>query len=526
MNFRQWFSSTSIANTPATFTSATLDNVIAPVINGANYTAFETGDGWFTIRDIFIFGEVPKGVKEAPEDVKGQRMAQMVANSRVKYENEKYAAPAHKGHHKMLEFQDPEFLGFVLPKRVGQIMLDGKLQDAVFGDVKLKASAFERVLKGELPYVSPEVDWNKWEFSSLSFLDSKPPHFKGPLITIGEVIKDPTARFEVESSTVKGKFMADAAPKKDDENEKKGAKFAGKKGKAKMDAGAGDGDAGGDAGDSGDAGDAGGDASGDAGFDGGGDGGDAGFDDGGDGAFKALGSRVAKMEAGFEAMDKSLGNIHFKMGLPYKGAYMQAETFKKPSSNAPREQDGGAGVTKGSQAQNNIKFENDPEARAKFAALEMQTKALEDKIAKRELEETIQKRVTAAFEDLKGYPLTDTVKTDIAEFAKDENLLKRYVASVKAQTPKDPPKSVAAFQAVGMSVKPVTGTDPDIAEFQAQGPEKAEAAIRYAMAYEAWKNSPAAKFSRFRSDRKAFIKEYMAMDATGHALDSILPGGF
>src|SRR5689334_14733696 len=155
MNFGQWFG-TKTASNSVTFNSTVLDNVTPPVINGANYTAFETGDGWFTIRDIFIFGEVPKGTKEAPEDVKGQRMAQMVANSRVKYEKEKYAAPAHKGHHKMLEFQDPEFLGFVLPKRVGQIMLDGKLQDAVFGDVKVKASAFERILKGELPYVSPE----------------------------------------------------------------------------------------------------------------------------------------------------------------------------------------------------------------------------------------------------------------------------------------------------------------------------------------------------------------------------------
>jgi hypothetical protein len=30
------------------------------------------------------------------------------------------------------------------------------------------------------------------------------------------------------------------------------------------------------------------------------------------------------------------------------------------------------------------------------------------------------------------------VKADIAEFAGDANLLKRYVAAIKVQTPKDP----------------------------------------------------------------------------------------
>ena len=485
----------------------------SPKINGAGYTAFDTGDGYITIKDILIFAEVAKGEKDAPEDVKGPRMQEMVNYSTAKYQQDKYAAPVHKGHHKPLEFADPEFLGFVLPKRVGKTFLDGIHQDAVFGDVKVKRSAFNRIQAGELPFCSPEVDWIKWEFSSLSFLDSKPPHFKGPLITIGEVIKDSTATFTVDKSKIGGQFMAMPIGKEKDENsgaaEKalKSKDALEKEAKGNMDAG---GDAGGaaDAGSGGDAGDAG--ASGDSG-------GDAGFTD--------IASRVVKMEAGFAALDKHMATVHFKMGMPYKGAYMQADAYHKPNTMVPKEDITGGGVTKASGTQNVVRFEDDPTAMAKFAALEAQTKKLEDRLTAKDAEEAKASRISKAFEDLKGWPVTDKAKAGIAKFADQPEQLATFIDVYKSSVPKDAPKSVAAFQAAGINMKPMEGNDPDIAEFQALGQDKAEAAIRYGMGFDVWRGSPLAKFSDLKNDRKKFIKFYMSVDSTGHALDSILPGG-
>ena len=38
-------------------------------IKGANYTAIDTGDGYFTLKDFPLMSEVKKGTKGAPKDV-------------------------------------------------------------------------------------------------------------------------------------------------------------------------------------------------------------------------------------------------------------------------------------------------------------------------------------------------------------------------------------------------------------------------------------------------------------------------
>jgi hypothetical protein len=436
----------------ASFSSAATLETPPVKINGAEYTAVDTKDGFFTLKDVLFFGEVPKGEKNAPEDVKSERMQQMVASALAKYEKEKFAAPSHKGHHKAIAFEDPEFLGFMLPKRVGKTVLDGKEQDAIFGDLKLKASAFERVKKGELPYLSPEVDWETWQFSSMALLDSMPPHFKGPLITVGKIMEDASAKFTVDATTSQGKFMA-LKEKKEGDPKESGEKEEG-----------------------------------------------------------GIEERLEHLEASFATIDKSLADVFFKMGMPYKGAQMGDKGYMhKQDSSAPKEDD-----TKGNTVSEKTKFEDDPAVMAKFAAQDASMKALEAKIAAKDLEDAKKARTAAAFEELKDYPLTQVGKDGIAKFADDADKLKVFVDVLKAQTPKNSPKSVSEFEASAKPATPaINGADPDLAEFQLKRPNDMPAILKYAEYHAAWKTSKASfGASDELKNRKTFIEIMMKIDPT------------
>ena len=165
-------------------------------IAGGIYDAIDTGDGFVLVKNVPIMGAVAKGVKNAPENIDGAWQKKAVERAQFDYRGGRFAAPIHKGHHKQIAFEDPEFLGFVLPSGVGRMALEGEEQDVMFADYKLKKSAFERAQKGELPYASVEPDWEKGEIQSLALLDSKPPHFKLPLFTGFNLKADPTAKFE------------------------------------------------------------------------------------------------------------------------------------------------------------------------------------------------------------------------------------------------------------------------------------------------------------------------------------------
>lgn len=472
----------------ATFSSSVTPEISPIKIEGAQYNAIDTCDGYFTLQDVLFFGEVPKGEKGAPEDVKKERMTEMVKGATEKYTNEKFAAPTHKGHHKAIAFEDPEFLGFMMPRRVGKTTLDGKEQDAIFGDLKLKASAFERVKKGELPFLSPEIDWASWRFSSMALLDSMPPHFKGPLITVGSVKQDANAKFTVGATLSKGQFMALDANKIDGKEEKANED----KHKRELDIVKKD-------------------EHEDTETDGGSN---------EDHRYKELHERLSKMEASYSEMDKHMAGVHFKMGLPYKGAQMGADlAIKKSDSSAPADDKKAEEKDMG-----NYRFEDDPAALAKFAAQEARTKALEDKLAAKDAEVEKKARIDGAFAELQGYPITDAGKAGIAKFADDPEKLKIFVEVLKAQTPKNPPKSVSAFESSGKEVKvEISGNDPDLATFQSKGPEAMEAALKYAARFEAMKQDKLCKGSKLLADgRKAYIDFMMEMDPAGQGRVKLL----
>jgi hypothetical protein len=448
----------------ATFSSSAVIDAPPIKIDGAEYEAIDTKDGYFTIKDVMMFAEVPAGEKNAPRDIKGADMQMIVDHATQKYQQEKFAPPTHKGHHKQLAFDDPEFLGFNLAKRVGKVQLDGKQQDAIYGDLKVKASAFERVRKGELPFISPEVNWLEMTFSSVALLDSMPPHFRGPLMTIGKIKEDANARFAVGSTLSLGKFMAldEAKPKKEKggESEKEELK--------EVDEEEGD-----------------------------------------------IEARIAQVEMMLTSMDKALADVHYKMGLPYKGAQMQADNvFVKADSSAPKE-DNEKGNTVADEKSKVTKFEDDPTVMAKFAAQEARTKALEDKLTAKETEETKAVRVKAAFAEMEGYPLTQAGKDGIAKFADSAENLKTFIEVLKAQTPKNAPPTVSAFEAGAKVAAQVSGADPDLAEFQVKRPNEMPVILKYATFFESWKVSKFSVGSSMRDSRKQFIETMMRIDPSG-----------
>lgn len=177
-------------------------------IRGGAYRWQNTKDGYFTIFDLPLVSEMPKGTKGAPEDVTKAYLEGVVTTAQERYNIGNYCGRAFVGHHKEIELQSPEHVGFVLPNRVGTYALEdegGKMVDrwTAFGNLKVNTAAFERIRKGELPGTSVELPWSKKRISGVALLGSRPPHFEYANLTLGEEIKDDTsAKFEATADPI------------------------------------------------------------------------------------------------------------------------------------------------------------------------------------------------------------------------------------------------------------------------------------------------------------------------------------
>lgn len=404
-------------------------------IKGADYASFDTADGYIVVRDVVICGEIAEGVKGAPKSYRAAQLQALVDKSQALYQKGSFCSAAHKGHNKTLELADPEFLGFVLPKRVGRATIDAREQDAIFGDVKLKAAAFERAMRGELPFISPEIDWAEDHIQGIAFLDSKCPYFKAPLFTVLEPVKDDAARFQAVPLAV-AHFEKDEkpAPKKGD--------------------------------------DKGGDEKG--GEDKGGE-----FEKPEDGVAPAAAPASAQggqmsSEARMVAMETLMMQVAKMLGLPFGGMDMSDKNAVRPGG-APAEQ---APPDKANPSQGKMSATDEVKMAAiegryegRFAALEAKDKARDEAARVADL---VEKTVA----DLKGYPLTDGTRAKIATFAAaGDGVLKAFVEAFKESVPKDTPRTKGEFEGNPSGIDP---SDPVVAKFQAQGPAKLEAAIKAA----------------------------------------------
>lgn len=358
-----------------------------PRIKGGSYDAIDTQDGFVLLRNMPSMSTVPKGVKGAPEDIQEEWMGDAVKFGSELYDKGNLCYPIHLGHNDDQGLTRPEFAGYFRPTRVGKGLVEGKEQPVVFSDWKLKKPVFDKMAKGELGFVSPEVrSWGKRRISSLALLDSQPPHFGFPLQTIGKVTVDPAATFSADLP--KGCTIA----KFEDGVER--IKFED-------------------------------------------------FDPM-DTASKAEPKPTEHVEKCCSHCKQNQDTLA-KMSKDLYGGKMEAG---KPDS-APVEQKAAEPTKQGAMA--NIRMEDDPKAVARFAALEDKYAALEKKLTERESAEkakALGDKVLA--DDLRGYQIGEKTKQAVYRFAAEgENKLKEYVESVREVAIKDSPRSLHDAELAG-----------------------------------------------------------------------------
>lgn len=155
-------------------------------IPGGRYKARQAADGTWTILDVPIFAELPKGIKGAPTDIGGEQLRECVRRALEKSEREAFLAPLHVYHH---DGMGPALsAGFFLPRRVAPVLLDGQTMEAIFADlVGVPEQVFRDIDQARLPYRSVEIrTYEPLVFSSLALLDTEDPYFRFPLLTIGD----------------------------------------------------------------------------------------------------------------------------------------------------------------------------------------------------------------------------------------------------------------------------------------------------------------------------------------------------
>lgn len=153
---------------------------------GGAYRADRDPDGHYTIRDVPFFSELPAGVRSNEKPIGRDWMEAVVKHHRRRESEEKFLAPVHANHHGTgrTNFR----IGFLRPTRVGQLQLDGKTRWTLFGDItRVPEEHFQTIKEIGYPYRSAEINpaWTP-EIASLALSEDEAPHFKLPMLTIGE----------------------------------------------------------------------------------------------------------------------------------------------------------------------------------------------------------------------------------------------------------------------------------------------------------------------------------------------------
>ena len=124
--------------------------------------------------------------------------------------------------------------------------------------------------------------------------------------------------------------------------------------------------------------------------------------------------------------------------------------------------------------------DTDPKMAAKFAAMEDANAALMKRLDAIEAEKKAAALESWGIGQMAGYQIGSAAKKSIARFAAEgEASLKEHIAMLQEVTPKDSPRTFAAAEAANA----VPINDPALAKFAQAGPEKLEAAARFASEY-------------------------------------------
>lgn len=374
-------------------------------IKGANYRALDTKDGYFTVLDVPILSELKKDEKGVPQDIDKVYLEKLVSTAQEEYASGKFCGLVTLGHTDDFGQKDPPFIGYFLPKTVKLHRVGGEEKWTIFSDIKMGERWFQMALKAELPYHSPEIlKWDAYRIDQLAFLNSRPPHFRYELFTVGEIAEDASARFDAHPRT---RRFAMEIPPKDEEGE------PGKK------------------------------------------------------AIEAEGKGEGEAEAHCmhcEEHGKFMRYMASKLGISYEGEAKMAEEKTKPDA-APKELPKDAVPTTNAPGSPSARMDgmDDPKIAAKFAAQETRVKALEDRIKARDEADETASRVKRAEAELQGYLLGDEAKKSIVKFAAmgDESLA-QFVAAFRESAQKVPARTLGEMEAAIAK-----DAEPTIAKFQA-----------------------------------------------------------
>ncbi len=157
---------------------------------GGRYSAKTNADGTLDIFDVPIVSELDKGERaDLPEfEITPKWLAAALKRATARAARG-YLPPIHIHHHD--DGPPKERAGFFRIKRVGDFDLAGKPVKTLFADLlRIPKAVAEKILSGELPYRSIEIlnVNSEPEVDSLALLDSQPPQFRYPLLSIGRMI--------------------------------------------------------------------------------------------------------------------------------------------------------------------------------------------------------------------------------------------------------------------------------------------------------------------------------------------------
>lgn len=385
-------------------------------IKGANYDALDTEDGYFIVKDVPIFSEIPKGEHGAPYDVTKEKLDLFLETMRNEYQRGSFTGALAVGHNDNFGITHPNFCGYFLPTKVELYKFgSGETKWTIFADFKIKADKFEKVLNAELPFHSPEIyDWERHTIDIVSFLDTKPPFFRYALFTVAKVTRDPAATFQA-------KYQEDEEQKPE---VKPGEKAESKESPA----------------------------------------GEPGEQD----ESKQFATRIAGLEASMMKVMQSLG-IANAMGedpMDKKPDALPVEPIQeeKKKEVAAMSLDPEMAAKFAAQANDLAELKRWREEReAETKSSELITKA-KDALAKKSVS-------SALMEQISGFAAEAVSRKDGVEW------FGKFIESLKASLRDKPPGTMAEFQTGGVVVEPA---DPAIARFSQEGPDVLEAVAKFA----------------------------------------------
>ncbi len=162
------------------------ETALSEVPGGGYLSEFNEESECWAIRDLPFFSELPAGTRSNEKAISREWMEAVVRRHRTLEEEQKHLPPVHANHHDA--GRENFRIGFLRPTRVGRLILDGKPRWTLFGDiVRIEDRHYAEIKDLGYPYRSAEIGigW-KPEISSLALLADEAPHFKLPMLTIGE----------------------------------------------------------------------------------------------------------------------------------------------------------------------------------------------------------------------------------------------------------------------------------------------------------------------------------------------------